>query len=202
MPSTSEGRRKEEQHVRHALRNCGYPNWAFNKCKTRQRQDRKEVEQKGKGVSLPYVSGVAEKLKRVYGQYNIPVYFKPGNTLRQKLVHPKDKTPHHKQSNVIYAIQCSQEDCSESYIGETKQLLHMRMSQHRSRKDSAVHIHLKETGHTFTNSDVRILAREPRWSERGVKEAIFVKQHMPSLNREGGLRHNLSPIYNPILLKD
>ena len=120
--------------------------------------------------------------------------------LRQKLVHPK--TPHHKQSNVIYAIQCSQEDCSESYIGETKQLLHKRMSQHRSGKDSAVHIHLKETGHTFTNSDVRILAREPRWSERGVKEAIFVKKHKPSLNRDGGLRHNLSPIYNPILLKD
>lgn len=38
---------------------------------------------------------------------------------------PKYKTPRHKQSNVVYAIQCS-EECTDLYIGETKQPLHRR----------------------------------------------------------------------------
>ncbi|TWW64163.1 hypothetical protein D4764_03G0011710 [Takifugu flavidus] len=44
-----------------------------------------------------------------------------------------------------------------------------------------------------------ILAREDRWVERGVKEAIHVKLEKPSLNRGGGLRHFLSPTSNAVL---
>uniref|UniRef100_A0A3B3ZX93 GIY-YIG domain-containing protein n=1 Tax=Periophthalmus magnuspinnatus TaxID=409849 RepID=A0A3B3ZX93_9GOBI len=75
------------------------------------------------------------------------------------LVHPKDKTPDHKQSNVVYSIQCN-EECSERYIGETKQLLQKRMYQHRSESspgpESAVHLHLKDTNHSFEESEVQI----------------------------------------------
>ena len=70
------------------------------------------------------------------------VHFTPTNIVRQKLVHPKDKTPRHTQSNVVYAVQCSQ-DCTDLYTGETKQPLHKRMAQHRransSGQDSVVH---------------------------------------------------------------
>ncbi|TWW64971.1 hypothetical protein D4764_22G0006180 [Takifugu flavidus] len=52
---------------------------------------------------------------------------------------------------------------------------------------------------TLEDSQVRILAREDRWFERGVKEAIHVKLEKPSLNRGGGLRHFLSPTYNAVL---
>ena len=89
------------------------------------------------------------------------------------------------------------------YIGETKQPLHKCMAQHRrattTGQDSAVHLHLKEKGHSFDDHKVRILAREDRWFERGVKEAIHVKLERPSLNRGGGLRHHLSPTYNAVL---
>ena len=77
------------------------------------------------------------------------------------------------------------------------------MSQHRrstsSGQDSAVHLHLKEKGHSFDDSNVRILDREDRWFERGVKEAIYVHLEKPSLNRGGGLRHHLSATYNAVL---
>ena len=66
-------------------------------------------------------------------------------------------------------------------------------------QDSAVHLHLKEKGHSFEDSEVQILAREDRWFERGVKEAIHVKLEKPSLNRGGGLRFNLSPVYDSVL---
>ena len=77
------------------------------------------------------------------------------------------------------------------------------MAQHRransSGQDSAVYLHLKEKAHSFEDSNVHILDREDRWFERGVKEAIYVKVEKPSLNRGGGLRHQLSPIYNAVL---
>ncbi|KAJ0057566.1 hypothetical protein NL108_009329 [Boleophthalmus pectinirostris] len=185
-----------------ALSVCRYPKWAFNKTKRTKKQDNRESEPMRKGVTIPYMAGVSEKLQRIFRQHEIPVYFKTTDTLRQRLVHPKEKTPSHKQSNVLYSIQCS-EDCSERYIGETKQLLHKRMYQHRgessSGPQSAVYLHLKAMGHSFEDSEVQILAREKNLFERGVKEAIFVKKENPSLNRNGGLRHYLSPIYNSIL---
>ncbi len=53
------------------------------------------------------------------------------------------------------------------------------MAQHRgadsSGQDSAVCSHLKESSHSFEDSNVHILDREDRWFERGVKEAIYVE---------------------------
>ena len=65
------------------------------------------------------------------------------------------------------------------------------MTQHRRANSSgpvsAVYSHLKEKAHSFEDSNVKILDREDRWFERGVKEAIYVKVEKPSLNRGGGL---------------
>lgn len=202
IPTSSEGKVKEQKHTREALKTCGYPNWAFIKSLKRKRKSNTENNKKRSNIVIPYVAGVSEKLKRIFNKHNIPVHFKPGNTLRQKLVHPKDKVPREKQSNVVYAVQCS-EDCPDLYIGETKQPLHKRMAQHRrassSGQDSAVHLHLNDKGHSFQDENVHILAREDRWFERGVKEAIFVTKEKPSLNRGGGLRYQLPHIYKPIL---
>ena len=71
--------------------------------------------------------GWSEKLKIIFGKHHMPMHFKPTNTLKQRLVHPKDRTPKH---NRVYAIQCK-EECSELYVGETKQPLNRRMAQHR-----------------------------------------------------------------------
>lgn len=54
--------------------------------------------------------------------HHIPVHFTPTNT--QKLVHAEDKTPRHKQSNVVYALQYSQ-DYTHLYIGESRQPLQL-----------------------------------------------------------------------------
>jgi len=76
------------------------------------------------------------------------------------------------------------------------------MAQHRratsSGQDSAVHLHLKEKGHS-EDSNVHILDREDRWFARGVKEAIYVQLEKPSMNRGAGLRYHLSSTYNAAL---
>ncbi|KAL3972435.1 transcription elongation factor S-II [Sarotherodon galilaeus] len=207
VPSKPEGKKKEHTHVKEALKTCGYPNWAFIKSAKRHRKEdqtpaREDKKDRRNNIVIPYVAGVSEKLRRVFSKHDIPVYFRPSNTLRHKLVHPKDKTPKHRLNNVVYAVQCS-EECPDLYIGETKQPLHKRMAQHRratsTGQDSAVHLHLKDKGHSFEDANVHILDREDRWFERGVKEAIYVHCERPSLNRGGGLRHQLSAIYNPVL---
>ena len=72
------------------------------------------------------------------------------------------------------------------------------MYQHRRRSssgvnDSVVYTHLKATNHTFEDKDVKVLDKEHRWFERGVKEAIYVRREEPSLNRGGGLRTSPQP---------
>ena len=110
--------------------------------------------------------GVSEKLKRIFGKHHIPVHFKPTNTLRQRLVHPKDRIPKHNRSNIVYVVPCK-EECSELYIGETKQPLNRRIAQHRRGNglgpQTAVFLHLKDKGHSFNDQDVLILDQEDRW---------------------------------------
>ena len=49
-------------------------------------------------------------------------------------------------------------------------------------KDSAVHLHLKETGNSFEDSNVHVLDGEDRLFERRVKEAIYVHLEKHLLN--------------------
>ena len=92
---------------------------------------------------------------------------------------------------------------SELYVGETKQPLNRRMVQNRrgngSGPQSAVCLHLMDRRYSFDVQDALILDQEDRWFERGVGEDIHVHIENPSLNRSGGLRYNLSPIYHATL---
>ena len=49
-------------------------------------------------VVTPYVSGLTERVQRVFKKYNVDVVMnmmKPHSTLRNLLVHPKDKREKH-----------------------------------------------------------------------------------------------------------
>ena len=117
-----------------------------------------------KHIAIPYVAGVSEKRRRILSKLDIPVHFICKNTLRQRLVHPKNRTPH-KLRGIVYAVQYS-EECADLYIWETKQF-HKRMAQHGSScQDSSVHLHLNENGHSFEETT------QTFWTERidGLRE--------------------------------
>ena len=45
---------------------------------------------------------------------------------------------------------------------------------------------------------VSVLDKEPRYFERGVKEAIYIRAYKPSLNKDGG-RYKLPDVYDPVI---
>ena len=100
----------------------------------------------------------------------------------------------------MYRISC--DNCEASYIGETERSLKARFGEHHrpSSINSEVsrHINIDSTDHSVSLDNTKILAVEPKWFERGVKEAIYIRAHGPSLNKDGG-RYNLPPIWNNII---
>ena len=195
----------EKEHVKLALRRCGYENWSFKRACTNKQQkvatetaSSKSTTKKTFAVA-PYVQGVSEKVKRVFSNYGISTCFKPHQTLRQLLVAPRDKAKVQEQSGVVYRIPC--EGCNKVYVGETKRTLGERLKEHTdniANNLSAVAEHHQKTGHKPDLENTKVLCREDKLIPRKVREAIFIrKETSPTLNRDGG--RELSKIYDSLL---
>ena len=66
---------------------------------------------------MPYYlifKGISERMKRSFKKHNIKLYHKAGETLRQKLVHLKDKLQDEEKCGVVYKAKCKV--CGEWYI--------------------------------------------------------------------------------------
>ena len=86
-------------------------------------------------VVTPYVNGLTERVQRVFKKYNVDVAMKPHSTLRNLLVHPKDKREKHQCSNCIYEIGCV--NCDKSHVGETSRLFGVRLTEHQAEVKNA-----------------------------------------------------------------
>ncbi|XP_072048557.1 uncharacterized protein [Amphiura filiformis] len=170
---------EEKDHIKTALNNCGYPDWAF--LKATKSKEPKTGDASGQAnrarVTIPYISGISGRVKNHFKSFGITTSFKPVNTLRGKLVNVKDKQPKDKRSNLVYGVVCGDTDCSAAYVGETKQALKTRIGQHRrpstnKAQNSAVYLHLKDTGHSIKNEEVVILDKEEQWHRRGQEVTI------------------------------
>ena len=205
-----EDRREEEKLIKDALAVNGYPKWILKetnkdpKQKNTLHENTSHLPSKKKyPVILPYVKGVSEQLRRIFKQYKITTYFKPINTLRHLLVHPKDILDKERIVGPVYHISC--EDCSCSYVGETERSLKARFQEHRRpssvTSEVSKHINLECPGHSVKMDKTKVLAVEQDWFKRGIKEAIYIRTLKPSLNRDGG-RHNLHQVWTNLLLQD
>ena len=128
-----ENRKTEITHVNKALRVNGYPNWILNQQKQQvidnshsedTTPQNKEHQNRSSAV-IPYVKGLSEKLRTIMNQ--ISVAFKPYTTLRNILVHPKDKTENLDKTGVVYKVQF--DNCTSTYIGETERKTKSRISE-------------------------------------------------------------------------
>ena len=94
------------------------------------------------------------------------------NITRSILVAPKDKDNPQDKCGVVYQLTCH--DCEASYVAETERALKQSLKEHQ--KDSSPVGHHK---HKLDSQNIRIVDRDSRWFQRGVREAIQIPHHQP-----------------------
>ena len=153
-----------------------------------------------KFVVLPYYGGISERLQRVFNGYGVKVCFKPHQTLRQRLVRPKDKLDKLHKCGVVYNIKCK--DCEAEYIGETARRLGTRLKEHRKSVTevdlkSAVSEHSRDAQHHIDWDATRIIDQENNLLRRKIREAIHIRREHPSMNRDQG--YQLASVYGAVI---
>ena len=158
----------------------------------------------------PYHTKAKQMFKAIQDKFNFQIISKKTQTLGQILKKP-NKTRHTlAEKGVIYRIPCEQ--CPTSYIGQTKQQLVKRLTQHASncnkkatlkslksnRNDNVVAYHHKLTGHCFDFENTAIIQREKNETRRKIAEAIQIKTHKNLANLQAGLE--LDGCWSPFLL--
>ena len=117
----------EEEEVIKALRSNGYP---YGFIMKHSGDKLRPCESQPKAcLTLPYIKGLAEEIRRVLHPLDIKVTFSPLTTLRDRLVHPKDVMPLDERTGIVYRVPCL--DCSKVYIGQSGRSLSHRMPEHR-----------------------------------------------------------------------
>ena len=217
-----EDRVVEEKKIKEALKQCAYPEWAF---KQPHHPKKKKIAtaktDKPKRTVLPFVEGLSQRVKRIYLKHGISPAFKPHQTLRNILVHPKDKRDISQTANCVYEFPCR--NCDKTYIGETSRLFGIRLKEHKSEAEkasakaftrsqrkasitgepnkSAITDHVVNTNHVIGWEEATIKDREQDRVKRQIRESIWIrKQGQHSMNRDGG-NYILPNIYDQLLMR-
>ena len=85
-------------------------------------------------VVVPYVKGLSEASAKILKSHSIATANHPHRTLRNFVVHPKDKVRDEEKTELIYCVPCN--DCSSSYVGETGRKIGLRIKEHKKEVDS------------------------------------------------------------------
>ncbi|XP_072050281.1 uncharacterized protein [Amphiura filiformis] len=99
----------ELNRIHRSLAVCGYDKWtldtATNKTNAKRHVRNSDSLQQVKGsVTIPYLAGVSESLRRVLRSHGIVTHVKSQNTIRS-LVAPKDKTDKLDKSGAICGLE-------------------------------------------------------------------------------------------------
>ena len=144
LPSTHASKQDELNHITTTLKCNGYPDKIIKQIlrdstlntimpspeelvgQFFKRFD--DIDKPSGYVTLPYISGITDALRRILQKQNIRVATKPLKTLQRMFPSPKHQIPPEQRTNVVYNIPCS--DCPWSYVGETGRSFETRKKEH------------------------------------------------------------------------
>ena len=160
-----------------------------------------------KYISLPWVPGLSQKLKKIFKKADYTPVFKSGKNLKDILTSKnKPKLPDNSHPGV-YKLKCS---CGKNYVGETKLKISKRIDQHHicttegKWERSAVAEHSKSCHGSFNwYSKENTLKVTCHNFERKVREALEIQYHLCSpkyggLNQDDG-QYVTSTFWQPML---
>ena len=118
---------------------------------------------------------------------------------RKEQLEPKATVsiPYVRGRGVIYRIPC--QDCGKSYIGETGRTLKVRLTEHKrychngETNRSGVSQHTLVDNHRIDWEKSTVIAKEPNYYKRRIKEALFIRK-FNNMNQDQGLA--VSPIWS------
>ena len=119
------------------------------------------------------------------------VGFKPPTSLQDILMNVKDPVPMISRSDVVYRIPCG--ECTNSYIGQTKQSMGCRIKEHQratfegNKNASALAEHSMDTGHKISWDEAEIL-----YSCNHLRARIMLESWIHT-QREGCLKQGAWP---------
>ena len=100
---TVKDRDTEKEHIESALISNGYPRHIISKYNApSRRREGEERENPKASIVILYVRNLSESIRRILTRCNIRTCFKPNTTLRNLLVHPKDRIPSTSKRGVVY----------------------------------------------------------------------------------------------------
>ena len=198
---------EEEDHLNKALSNCRYPAWALNRARMNTMDSNKRKNKntssnnmnKRPYIMVPYMKGLSESCKNICRRHGIEMYFKGANTIRQLLVHPKDKDDILKKIGVIYRFKCGRVDCEDEYIGESGRTFAERFREHL-RSPSPIYDYSKTIGHEVSLDNFSIVCRDDQSMTRTIREAMLIRVNDPSLNRNIG-KYQLPHVWDEVLVR-
>ena len=195
---------EEEKHLNRALSNCRYPAWELNRARininrNKKKNTRMQTISKKPYIVVPYMKGLSETFKNICRRHGIDMHFKGNNTIRQLLVHPKDKDNILKKSGVIYRYKCDRVDCGEQYIGESGITFAESFREHL-RSPSPIYDHYKTTGHEVSLDNFSIVGRDDQSMTRLIREAMLIRVNDPFLYRNIG-KYQLPHIWDEVLVR-
>ena len=143
-------------------------------------------------LTLPYIGGLSESIRRILSPLAIRVSFCPFKTLKQELVHLKDPVPVSikEKEDVVYSSPCA--DCPRTYIGQIGRSLDLRLQEYRralKKGDvtvSAVAEHVFEADHQVDLSKASVIDYYPHTQTHYLLESWHIQHHQAPLNREKG----------------
>ena len=129
---------------------------------------------------------MSERVNRLLKPHNIKLGHKPTNTLRNALVHLKDKVETIDATDVVYKINCK--NCQKVYIGETGKNLKFRIDEHKSNvrkfyNNSLIFQHVSQTHHSIDWSGPEILTKCSNVKKRKFLESCHSACNIDSYNR-------------------
>lgn len=142
----------------------------------------------GPGIykSMYYVKGISERMRKLITKTtDVTPAFRPVERIGGFFSKLKDPIPPERRCDVVYRIPCGA--CDAVYVGTTKQMLRVRVGQHRNDcrapirnpEASALCSHTDTTGHMFKFGETEILDTHGHYGKRMMLEALHIKCNLP-----------------------
>jgi len=139
-------------------------------------------------IVFPYINKLSESIATTLDKSLYSTGYRILNNLGRFIKAHKDTHDFFNSNNVVYKIFCN--DCSASYVGQTKRQLKTRTKEHVnnsksiSAKPSVITEHMREFSHSFDWNNVKILDTETNYFKRSVSEMLYIRQQHNGINAQ------------------